>query len=205
MQIGRGQSGGDGEVGPLRVAVLVGSARQGSLNRSLALAMMRLGDDRLAFDVPALDELPLFNQSVLEAGMPQPVARLQSTIQAADGVLIVTPEHNRSITALLKNALDWLSRPAGANSWTGKPVAIAGASAGRLGTVAAQQHLRAILGYLDMPTMGQPEVYLQLTASLITPEGDITDESTKAFLQGYMHKFHHWVRTHRRVDAPALG
>jgi chromate reductase len=184
--------------------MLVGSARPGSLNRSLAKAMMRLADAELAFDMPRLDDLPLFDQDQLAAGMPEAVMRLRKTIEAADGILIVTPEHNRSITALLKNALDWLSRPAGANSWTGKPVAIAGASAGRLGTVAAQQHLRAILGYLDMPTMGQPEVYLHLTAGLISPEGEISDESIKAFLQGYMHKFHHWVRTHRRAEAPAL-
>ncbi|MGB3391092.1 MAG: NADPH-dependent FMN reductase [Pseudaminobacter sp.] len=189
---------------PLRVAVLVGSARPGSVNRSLALAMMRLGGPQITFDVPPLDDLPLFNQSILETGMPRPVERLREVIEAADGILIVTPEHNRSITALLKNTLDWLSRPAGANSWTGKPVGIAGASLGRLGTVAAQQHLRAILGYLDMPTMGQPEVYLHLTAGLITPEGDITDETTKAFLQGYMHKFHQWVRDHSRADAAAL-
>lgn len=188
----------------LRVAVLVGSARPGSLNRSLAKAMMRLADAELAFDAPRLDDLPLFDQDRLAAGMPEAVMRLRKVIEAADGILIVTPEHNRSITVLLKNALDWLSRPAGANSWTGKPVAIAGASAGRLGTVAAQQHLRAILGYLDMPTMGQPEVYLQLTPDLITPDGEIADATTRAFLQGYMHKFHHWLRTHRRVDAPAL-
>jgi chromate reductase len=166
---------------------------------------MHLGGPDFIFDVPQLGDLPLFDQSALEAGMPQPVLRLKKTIEAADGILIITPEHNRSITALLKNALDWLSRPAGANAWTGKPVAIAGASLGRLGTVAAQQHLRAILGYLDMPTMGQPEVYLQLTAGLITPDGEISDASTKAFLQGYMKKFHCWVRTHSRVAELALG
>src|SRR6185312_483048 len=112
----------------LRIAVLVGSARPGSLNQSLAA-------EELSFTVPRIDDLPLFDQDVLEAGLPPQVRRLWTEIDAADGVLIVTPEHNRSITAMLKNALDWLSRPAGANAWTGKPVAIAGASAGRLGTV----------------------------------------------------------------------
>ncbi|OJU48807.1 MAG: hypothetical protein BGO03_15710 [Mesorhizobium sp. 61-13] len=190
---------------PLRVAVLIGSSRPGSVNQSLAKAMMRLAGTDITFDVPQLDDLPLFNQSLLEAGMPSPVLRLRKSIEAADGILIVTPEHNRSITALLKNSLDWLSRPANANSWTGKPVAIAGASLGRLGTVAAQQHLRAILGYLDMPTMGQPEVYLQLTPGMFTGDGEIADESTKAFLQGYMQKFHRWVRTHSRVAEPVPG
>jgi len=187
----------------LRVAVLVGSARPGSLNRSLARALVRLADKELSFAIPRIDDLPLFDQDVLAAGFPPTVARFRAEIEAADGVLIVTPEHNRSITALLKNALDWLSRPAGANAWTGKPVAIAGASAGRLGTVAAQQHLRAILGYLDMPTMGQPEVYLSLAPGLISPEGEIADEGTKAFLQGYMQKFHRWIAHHSDAGAPA--
>jgi len=187
----------------LRVAVLVGSARSGSLNRSLAAAMTRLAGEEIHFDVPQIDDLPLFDQDLLAAGFPSQVSRFHAVIDAADGVLIVTPEHNRSITAMLKNALDWLSRPAGANAWTGKPVAIAGASAGRLGTVAAQQHLRAILGYLDMPTMGQPEVYLTLTPGLITPEGEITDVSTKDFLHGYMQKFHRWIRHHAKTTEPA--
>lgn len=186
----------------LRVAVLVGSARPGSLNRSLAAAMTHLADEELSFAVPRIDDLPLFDQDVLEAGLPPQVGRLWAEIDAVDGVLIVTPEHNRSITAMLKNALDWLSRPAGANAWTGKPVAIAGASAGRLGAVAAQQHLRAILGYLDMPTMGQPEVYLTLTPGLITPEGEITDATTKAFLHRYMQKFHRWIRHHAKSPEP---
>ncbi len=187
----------------LRVAVLVGSARPGSLNRSLARALVRLADKELSFAIPRIDDLPLFDQDVLAAGFPPTVARFRAEIEAADGVLIVTPEHNRSITALLKNALDWLSRPAGANAWTGKPVAIAGASAGRLGTVAAQQHLRAILGYLDMPTMGQPEVYLYVTPGFFTAEGEIADETTKVFLQGYMQKFHRWVRQHADAAVPA--
>lgn len=187
----------------LRIAVLVGSARPGSLNQSLAAAMMRLAGEELSFTVPRIDDLPLFDQDALEAGLPPQVRRLWAEIDAADGVLIVTPEHNRSITAMLKNALDWLSRPAGANAWTGKPVAIAGASAGRLGTVAAQQHLRAILGYLDMPTMGQPEIYLTLTPGLITPEGDITDTTTKDFLHGYMQKVHQWIRHHAKTAEPA--
>ncbi len=185
------------------MAVLVGSARPGSLNRSLAKALTGLADAELSFVFSRLDDLPLFDQDVLAAGFPPTVARFHGEIDAAHGVLIVTPEHNRSITAMPKNALDWLSRPAGANAWTGKPVAIAGASAGRLGTVAAQQHLRAILGYLDMPTMGQPEVYLSLTPGLISPEGEIADEGTKAFLQGYMQKFHRWIARHSDAGAPA--
>lgn len=187
----------------LRVAVLVGSARPGSLNRSLAKALTRLADAELSFTFPRIDDLPLFDQDALAAGFPPTVGRFRSEIDAADGVLIVTPEHNRSITALLKNALDWLSRPAGANAWTSKPVAIAGASAGRLGTVAAQQHLRAILGYLDMPTMGQPEVYLHVTPGFFTADGGIADETTRAFLQGYMRKFHGWVRRHVDAAVPA--
>lgn len=185
------------------VAVVVGSARAGSLNQSLALALTRLGDAELTFDFVQIYDLPLFDQEVLDAGLPSQVQRLRSAIEAADGVLFVTPEHNRSITAMLKNAIDWLSRPAGASAWAGKPAAIAGASYGRLGTVAAQQHLRAILGCLDMPTMGQPEVFIHLTPGLVTPEGEVTDATTRAFLHGFMQKFNRWIRQNAKVADPA--
>ena len=96
---------------------------------------------------------------------------MKAQIQAADGIVLVTPEYNRSIPAALKNALDWASRPYGQNAWAGKPVGIAGASIGAIGTAAVQQHLRSVLGYLDMPTLGQPEVYIHFTDGLIDIEG----------------------------------
>jgi chromate reductase len=118
---------------------------------------------------------------------------LKAQIQAADGIVLVTPEYNRSIPAALKNALDWASRPYGQNAWAGKPVGIAGASIGAIGTAAVQQHLRSVLGYLDMPTLGQPEVYIHFTDGLIDIEGEVSNAGTREFLQGFMDRYAAWV------------
>src|SRR5438105_1282255 len=130
-----------------KLAVIVGSTRRESLNRRLATALAKLGGARFAATFPRIDDLPLFNQD-LEAAFPENATRLKAEIEAADAVLVVTPEHNRSIPAALKNAIDWGARPYGKNSWAGKPVAITGTSPGALGSAIAQQHLRQILGDL---------------------------------------------------------
>jgi chromate reductase len=177
----------------LKVALIVGSARAASLNRLLALAMTRLAKPDVEFDWVRIRDLPIFDQEVLDAGTPPQVERLKSQIKRADALLFVTPEHNRSISAMLKNAIDWASRPRDSSVWTGKPGAIAGASYGRIGTAAAQQHLRAILGCLDIAVMGQPEAFIHLYPDLITPEGEVTNEETRRFLQLYMDQFDLWV------------
>jgi chromate reductase len=178
----------------LKIAVIVGSAHQSSLNRLLALALTRLASHDLEFDWVTIHDLPLFDQDRLDQGFPNAAERLKEQIRRADGLLILTPEHNRSISAMLKNAIDWASRPFGASVWAGKPAAIAGASYGRIGTAAAQQHLRAILGCLDVAVMGQPEAFIHLVPGLITPEGDVTNDDTRIFLQGFMNHFERWVR-----------
>jgi chromate reductase, NAD(P)H dehydrogenase (quinone) len=178
----------------LKIAVIVGSAHQSSLNRLLALALTRLASHEIEFDWVSIHDLPLFDQDRLDHGFPDAAERLKEQIRRAHGLLILTPEHNRSISAMLKNAIDWASRPFGASVWAGKPAAIAGASYGRIGTAAAQQHLRAVLGCLDVAVMGQPEAFIHLVPGLITPEGDVTNDDTRTFLQGYMDQFERWVR-----------
>jgi chromate reductase len=125
-----------------------------------------------------IDDLPLFSQD-LEPSPPASVTRLKGEIEAADGVLIVTPEYNRSIPGVLKNAIDWASRPYGKNSFNGKPTAAIGTSMGAVGTAAAQQHLRSILAYLNVFLMGQPEGYIVFKQDLIDTNGTITNEGTR--------------------------
>jgi len=177
----------------LKVALIVGSARAASLNRLLALAMTKLAKPDIEFEWVTIRDLPIFDQELLDAGTPSPVERLKGQIRRADALLFVTPEHNRSISAMLKNAIDWGSRPRDTSVWTSKPGAIAGASYGRIGTAAAQQHLRAILGCLDVAVMGQPEAFIHLYPDLITPDGEVTNEETRRFLQSYMDQFDLWA------------
>ena len=120
------------------------------------------------------------------------------------GVIFVTPEYNRSIPGVLKNAIDHASRPYGQSAWAGKPAGIVGVSVGAVGTACAQQHLRAILGYLDMPTLGQPEVFLQMKEGLFDANGDIGEQSCK-FVQSWMDKFAAFVETHAKATKPAAG
>jgi chromate reductase len=172
---------------PFKVAVVVGSNRGQSINRKLAHALAGLGGGRLAATIVQIDDLPMYNQD-LESALPASVERFKVEIGAADGLLVVTPEHNRSIPAVLKNAIDWGARPYGRNSWAGKPVAITGTTPGAIGTAVAQQHLRQVLGNLGALVMGG-EVYLTFKPGLIDDAGSITDEGTRKFLQGFVDQF----------------
>jgi chromate reductase, NAD(P)H dehydrogenase (quinone) len=175
-----------------KVAVVVGSIRRDSINRKLALALMKLAPKELQTEILRIDDLPVYNQD-LDENSPEPARRLKAEVAAAEAFLFVTPEHNRSIPAAMKNALDWASRPYGQNRWAGKPGGIIGASPGQIGTAVAQHTLRGILGYLDVPTLGQPEAYLHFTEGLIDADGTITNEGTRKFLQGYMDRYAKWV------------
>jgi chromate reductase, NAD(P)H dehydrogenase (quinone) len=170
-----------------KVAVIVGSNRRESVNRKLAQALSELGADKFAFSLVQIDDLPLYNQD-LESDLPKGVARFKSDVTAADGLLFVTPEHNRSIPTVLKNAIDWGARPYGQNSWNGKPAAITGTSPGAIGTAVAQQHLRQILGDLGVLVMGG-EAYISFKPGLIEADGAIADESTRKFLTGFVDQF----------------
>jgi chromate reductase, NAD(P)H dehydrogenase (quinone) len=171
----------------LNIAVVVGSARRESVNRKLAQALARLGGDKADFSFVRIDDLPLYNQD-LETEFPASAARAKAQIEAADGLLFVTPEHSRSIPALLKNAIDWAARPWGKNSWAGKPAAITGTSPGAIGTAVAQQHLRHILSVLGVVLAGG-EAYITFKPDLIDDSGVVTDESTRAFLQDFIDRF----------------
>jgi chromate reductase, NAD(P)H dehydrogenase (quinone) len=175
-----------------RVAVIVGSLRRESVNRTLARALVKLAAPKLELVLIQIDDVPLFNQD-LEADLPAPVRRLKADIEAADAVLFVTPEYNRSIPGVLKNLIDWASRPYGANSFAGKPAAIVGTSQGAVGTAAAQAHLRSIASVLTGPLMVQPEVYLVLKPDLIDAEGEVTVEATRVFLQRWVDRFAAWI------------
>ena len=175
-----------------KIAVIVGSIRRDSLNRRLAGALAKLASPKAEYTILQIDDLPLFSQD-LEPSPPAAVIRLKREIEAADGVLIVTPEYNRSIPGVLKNAIDWASRPYGKNSFNGKPTATIGTSQGAVGTAAAQQHLRSILAYLNVVLIGQPEGYIVYKQGLVDDAGTITDESARKFLQGYVDAFAAWV------------
>jgi chromate reductase len=174
------------------IAVIVGSASRDSINRRLANALMLLGQDRFAFVDVRIDDFPLFNID-LSKEPPASVLRMKAEIAGVDGVIFTTPEHNRSIPALLKNAIDWGSRPAGTSCWIGKPTAMLGASPGQTGTAAAQQHLRNILSPQQMIMMGQPELYLHWKAGLVDEAGQVTDETVKKRLELLLERFAVWV------------
>ena len=181
-----------------QIAVIVGSLRNDSINERLALAVQQLAPPDFAFTRVEIGDLPLYNQD--DDANPAPsVRRMKSEILAADGVIFATPEYNRSIPGVLKNALDHGSRPYGQSAWAGKPAGILGLSPGPIGTALAQQHLRSVLGYLDMPVLGQPEVYLQATDTLFDADGNIGDDS-RDFLQKWMDAFAGWVRLHGVAD-----
>ncbi len=171
----------------LHLAVIVGSNRRESINRKLALALAKLGADKFDANFVRIDHLPMFNQD-LEGSLPPEVVRFKNELAQADGILIVTPEHNRSIPAVLKNAIDWGARPYGQNSWAGKPTFITGTSPGAMGSAIAQQHLRSVM--VSMGTILQGgEAYVTFKPNLIDEHGNIGDESTQKFLQGFVDRF----------------
>lgn len=181
---------------PFTVAVLVGSLRQDSINRRLARALAAMAPERLRFELLELGDLPLFNQDH-ETAPGAAVERFRAAMDAADALLFVTPEYNRSIPGVLKNAIDHASRPPGQRVFAGKPAAVMGVSPGATGTALAQQHLRNILAHLDTVTMGQPELFLQAREGFFDADGGI-GEGSRAFLQRWLERFAAWVERHAR-------
>lgn len=167
-----------------KLGLIVGSNRRESINRKLAQALAKLGSDTFDATIIRIDDLPLFNQD-LESTLPETVVRFKSHIANADALLFVTPEHSRSIPAVLKSAIDWGARPWGQNSWTGKPAAVTGTSAGAIGTAVAQQHLRAVLGDIGMLVMGG-EAYITFKPELLDGNDNVTDASTRTFLKNFL-------------------
>jgi len=170
-----------------QIAVIVGSNRRESINRKYAQALIKLGAGKFDAKIARIDDLPMFNQDD-EANMPAAAARFKDEITRADGVLIVTPEHDRSMPAVLKNAIDWGARPFGKSVWPGKPGFITGTSGGAIGTALAQQHLRSVMTGLGMTLLGG-EAYITNKPNLIDDQGNIGDDSTQKFLQGFVDRF----------------
>ena len=176
------------------IAVIVGSLRKDSFNRKLATGLARLAPADFRFTQVRLDDLPLYNQDD-DGQQAASVLRLKGEIKAAQGLLFVTPEYNRSIPGVLKNAIDHASRPYGQSAWAGKPAGVIGASVGAIGTAMAQQHLRNVLAYLDVPTLGQPEGFIHAKEGLFDADDGI-GEASREFLQGWVNQYVAWVKKH---------
>jgi chromate reductase len=169
------------------LGIIVGSNRRESINLKLAKGLAKLAADKFDVKFIKIDDLPMFNQD-LESALPAPVVRFKKEVTDIDALLFVTPEHNRSMPAVLKNAIDWGTRPWGQNSWAGKVAMVTGASGSAVSTAVAQAHLRAILTSILGVTVSPGEAYINFKPDLIDDAGTINDESTAAFLQGFIDK-----------------
>lgn len=172
---------------------IAGSLRRASYNRALLRAAQQLVPANIVLEIFDISSIPLFNQDD-ENTLPTEVVEFKTRIRAADAILIATPEYNYSIPGVLKNAIDWASRPPGDNVWSGKPVAVVGASVGRLGTARAQYHLRQVFVTLNMHALNQPEVMVSNAADLFDVAGNLTDQETQARLQQLLTQFALWTR-----------
>lgn len=184
-----------------RIGYLVGSLSTRSINRTLARALVRLAPDDLTFTEIPIAELPLYNRDLDEAYPPAAVA-LKRSIEEADGLLIVSPEYDRSIPAALKNAIEWASRPWGHNSFARKPTAIIGASTGSIGTAVMQSSMRSVLSFLDAPQLNAPEAYVTFRPESYGPDGEVLDEKTRAFLTHFMAEYCGFVQRVLAINAP---
>jgi chromate reductase len=179
---------------PIQVLVLLGSLRKGSYNRMLLEAVRGMLPAGLALQTAEISDLPLYNEDLrIDGGFPAPAARLRSQIAAADAVLFISPEYNYSIPGVLKNAIDWASRPPD-QPFAAKPAGILGASPGLMGTVRMQYHLRQVLGALDVRTMQRPEIMIARAGERFDPSGKLTDAKTIEVLGKYLAAFEAWVR-----------
>lgn len=177
----------------VRVALIVGSLREGSYSRAVALEMKAMAAPELELDLVEIGDLPLYNPD-LETETPPPAwARFREEMAAVQAVLFVTPEYNRSIPGALKNALDVGSRPYGHSIWSGKPAAIVSVSPGALAAFGANHHLRQPLVFLGMPTMAQPEAYVGNVADLLDEHGKLKNDGTRDFLKGFTDAFAGWI------------
>jgi len=190
---------------PVSVCVLVGSLRKASLNGMLANTLMSLAPSSMKLETVEIGQLPFFNQDLETAATPAPWTAFRQRIKAADAVLFVTPEYNRSVPAALKNALDVGSRPYGISVWDRKPGAIVSCSPSAIGAFGANHHLRQSLVFLNVPTMQQPEAYLGHADKLFDEQGKLVNDGTRKFLQEFMQAFANWVETVRSQGGVSDG
>ena len=186
-----------------KVAVIVGSLRRESINRKVAEALARLAPAHLELEIVEIGDLPLYDEDLEGAEAPAAWTRFRAQVGAADAVLFVTPEYNRSVPGGLKNAIDVGSRPYGSAVWTGKPAAVMATSPGALGGFGANHHLRQMLVFFDMPLLQQPEAYVGNAGTLFDDDGRFTNEGTEAFFKTFVDAFGGLVE--RIVPAEALA
>lgn len=189
-----------------RIGVIVGSLRRDSINRRLGLALAGIAPQDWAFEQLRIGDLPLYNQDD-DTNQAESVKRLKTEIARCHAIIFMTPEYNRSIPGVLKNAIDHASRPYGQSAWAGKPAGVIGASVGAIGTSLAQQHLRNILAYLDMPTMGQPEAFIHFKEGMWDERGQIGNDDTRKFLQKWMDSYAAFISrwtSSDRASTPSL-
>ena len=184
------------------IGYLVGSLSSTSINRTLSKALIKLAPDTLSFNEVPIKDLPLYSQD-FDENYPDEGTALKHAIEASDGLLIISPEYNRSIPGALKNAIDWASRPWGANSFARKPTGLIGASPGAIGTAVMQSNMRSVLSFLDAPQLNSPEAYVSYKPEAFGEDGSINDESTQQFLQHFMDEYAAFVE--RVLDGSAKG
>ncbi len=185
---------------PIHVLGIAGSLRKASYNRALLRAAQELASEGMTIEIFDLLPIPMFNEDVEREGMPEPVARLRESIAAADALLIVTPEYNKSIPAPLKNALDWASRSPN-SPLNGKPVAITGASPGIMGTAWSQHHLRQVCVNVNLLPVNKPEVFVSRAHEKFDSEGSLTDEMTRKLLAELLASLANWTKRLRGEQA----
>jgi chromate reductase len=185
-----------------KIGVLVGSLHKESYNLKTAKTLMTLAPETLSLELLTIGDLPLYNEDI-DAAPPEQYKKFREKIRGFDGFLFVTPEYNRSVPAVLKNAIDVGSRPYGKNSWDGKPGAVVSVSISAIGGFGANHHLRQSLVFVNVPSMQQPEAYIGNAQSLFDKNGNLINESTRGFLKNYMSAFEKWVISH--VKSPVMA
>jgi len=183
----------------LRVVGIAGSLRRASYNRALLCAAQQLAPPSLRIEIEELDDLPIFNADLDGASPPEAVARLRQAVQAADGLLLVTPEYNHGVPGVMKNAIDWLSQPLRESVLDGKPTALMGASTGLAGTARGQSQLRQAFVLTNTPAMLRPEVLVGRAQDKFDATGRLTDEGTRRFVASFLEQFAVWIRREQRA------
>ena len=184
-----------------KIGYFVGSLASGSINRTLSIALIKLASDELEFTEIPIKDLPLYSPDY-DADFPAPARALKEAIEAADGILFISPEYNRSVPGALKNAIDWGSRPWGTNSFARKPTGIIGASPGGIGTAVMQSSMRSVLSFLDAPQLNAPEAYIRFVADAYDDDGSVKDEGTAGLLRHYMEEYSAFVQRVLAANAP---
>lgn len=185
----------------MRIVAIAGSLRRASFNRALLFNVAELAPAGMAIEIHPIADIPMFDQDVEAEGTPPPVQRLRDGIAAADGLLVATPEYNAGTSGVLKNTVDWLSRPPGKSVLLGKPVALIGATPGQLGTARAQGQLRAAFEFTASPVMPSPQVFIGRAREKFDESGRLTDERTRTFIASFLVAFTRWIE--RNAPTPS--